>query len=549
MTFQQYPFKGGIPSGTTAQRPGSPVIGDTYYNGELGLLEIYTSAGWQPNSAPSGTPTIVVTDLGTSRAYTDGPAFKIDFTASALGGFPVGYTVTATTTVTSNVYTGITSTGTTITVATFSGATGYGASYTVNGASYNGFGASPYQNGGVTVTTKPQAPTIGTASTSSTTSDILVTWTNGANGGLPLSSIKVKAYSGATLISTTTAATTSSTSANVTGLTTATNYTFKVFATSANGDSPESAATNSVTVPNVYTVDYVIVAGGGGGSSIISGGGGAGGVRYGSVGRPAGTTYTITVGAGGRGAFGYSGTGESESGFPGFDSAAFNISATGGGGANGWAGVPSSTPSGQRAFTRNGGSGGGSSANSGINGYGTGNLGGYSPVEGYAGGPSDGDAANGGLGGGGGGATEAGVVSVSSTNQRSGGNGYTTTISGSSATYGGGGGAGRRLAVSNGPSLGGSGGGGNSMTGSSFSSAQNGGTNTGGGGGGGNYSGPGYQDQAGGNGGSGVVIFKIPNTYSATFSGGVTHSVSTSVSGYKVYTVTAAGTSDTVTVS
>jgi len=219
MAIQQYPFKGGIPSGNTANRPGSPVIGDTYYNGELGLLEIYTSNGWQPNSAPSGTPAITVTDLGTSRAYADGPAFKIDFTPSALGGFATGYTVTATTTVTSSVYTGITSTGSTITVATFSGSTGYGAAYTVNGASYNGFGASPYQNGGVTVTTKPQAPTIGTASqVSFASTDVLVAWTNGANGGLPLSSIKVRTYSGATLVSTTTAATTSSTSATTNAL-------------------------------------------------------------------------------------------------------------------------------------------------------------------------------------------------------------------------------------------------------------------------------------------------------------------------------------------
>ena len=41
MAFQQYPQKGGIPSGVTAARPSSPAEGDTYYNGQLGLLEIY----------------------------------------------------------------------------------------------------------------------------------------------------------------------------------------------------------------------------------------------------------------------------------------------------------------------------------------------------------------------------------------------------------------------------------------------------------------------------------------------------------------------------
>ena len=69
----------------------------------------------------------------------------------------------------------------------------------------------------------------------------------------------------------------------------------------------------------------------------------------------------------------------------------------------------------------------------------------------------------------------------------------------------------------------------------------NGTANTGGGGGGG-------YNSAGGSGGSGVVIIKIPNTYSANFTSGVTFSMSTGVSGYKVYTVTATSTtSETVT--
>lgn len=64
----------------------------------------------------------------------------------------------------------------------------------------------------------------------------------------------------------------------------------------------------------------------------------------------------------------------------------------------------------------------------------------------------------------------------------------------------------------------------------------------GGGGGGGNDQG------TGGAGGSGVVIFKIPDTNTATFSGGVTSSLSTAVAGYKIYTVTATSdTSQTVT--
>jgi hypothetical protein len=46
MTFQQYPSKGGIPSGNTAGRPTNPVIGDTYYTGQLEILEIYNGTIW-----------------------------------------------------------------------------------------------------------------------------------------------------------------------------------------------------------------------------------------------------------------------------------------------------------------------------------------------------------------------------------------------------------------------------------------------------------------------------------------------------------------------
>jgi hypothetical protein len=38
--------QGGTPFGTTANRPANPAVGQTYYNGTLGYLEIYTSAGW-----------------------------------------------------------------------------------------------------------------------------------------------------------------------------------------------------------------------------------------------------------------------------------------------------------------------------------------------------------------------------------------------------------------------------------------------------------------------------------------------------------------------
>jgi hypothetical protein len=67
--------------------------------------------------------------------------------------------------------------------------------------------------------------------------------------------------------------------------------------------------------------------------------------------------------------------------------------------------------------------------------------------------------------------------------------------------------------------------------------------NTGGGGGGGGYN---TAVRAGAAGGSGVVILSIPEANTATFSGGVTQTSTTS-GGRRIYTITAAGANDTVT--
>jgi hypothetical protein len=70
MAISQFPIPaGGIPTGDTAGRPASPVIGDVYYNGELGILEIFDGTDFVPCSAPAATPTIAVADVGTSVAY------------------------------------------------------------------------------------------------------------------------------------------------------------------------------------------------------------------------------------------------------------------------------------------------------------------------------------------------------------------------------------------------------------------------------------------------------------------------------------------------
>ena len=63
-----------------------------------------------------------------------------------------------------------------------------------------------------------------------------------------------------------------------------------------------TAGTASFTVPADVTtgIDYLVVAGGGGGGTFIGGGGAAGGLLNGTTtALSIGTTYTITVGAGG----------------------------------------------------------------------------------------------------------------------------------------------------------------------------------------------------------------------------------------------------------
>ena len=294
------------------------------------------------------------------------------------------------------------------------------------------------------------------------------------------------------------------------------------------------------------SVQYLVVAGGGGGGGGSwgagtggyrgYGGGGAGGYRTNAISETSGrnsqaeaiffpvlsTTYTVTVGAGGAAAsYGNENAGSNS---------VFNTITSTGGGLSSWYN-PSTTE-------MDGGSGGGEAA-TGTGGGGSGTIG-----QGYSGGSGSG--ASPGNGGGGGGAGEPGENGRDTGNHPPGGgrggNGISSNITGDPVMRAGGGGAG-------GSGPGGRGGGANAPTSTSGTSkAGNAATvNTGGGGSGAS----GYTSltaRDGGAGGSGVVILKIEDTGTATFSGGVTSSLDTSVSGYKIYTVTATSTtSETVT--
>jgi len=143
--------------------------------------------------------------------------------------------------------------------------------------------------------------------------------------------------------------------------------------------------TYSWTAPaGVTSVDVLVVAGGGGGGGNLGGGGGAGGVVY-QLAKAVtpGSSYTVTVGAGGQNTA--SGTQNGVRGINGGNSVFDNITANGGGGAG--AGTTNTTGNG-------GGSGGGGS------GYGS--ASGGSATQG-----SNGDARYGSAGGSGGGGSPA----------------------------------------------------------------------------------------------------------------------------------------------
>lgn len=284
-----------------------------------------------------------------------------------------------------------------------------------------------------------------------------------------------------------------------------------------------SFAVTSLLMP----INYLVVAGGGGGS--YSGGGGAGGLLESSTSLNLGTAYTVTVGGSGSGSPSSGtriGTNGSNSVFAGF-------TATGGG-------YGGNVSNGNSGGSGGGGDGGGSTSYNG----GAGTSG-----QGSAGG--NGGSGSGTYGAGGGGGAGGTGSNGTSSAEGNGGAGVDSSISGSSVGYAGGGGGGGRgasgeAAVTKSTASHGGGAGSNN----SGSAGTAGTTNRGGGGGGAYGNAAAGVVSAGGNGGSGVVILKIPSTNTATFSGGVTSSLSTAVAGYKIYTVTQTSTtSETVTFS
>ena len=349
----------------------------------------------------------------------------------------------------------------------------------------------------------PDAPTIGTATQTGNTTATVAFTAPTDNGDATITSYTATSNpaGGSGTLSQAGSGTIS-----ITGLTEATSYTFTVTATNSIGTSIASSASNSITTPAPYSVDFLVVAGGGGGGKDQAGGGGGGGMRTSTQSVTVGNSITCTVGGGGAGSTsgntkGTNGTNSSISG-----TGLTTITSAGGGGGG----------SGSSGTGANGGSGGGG-AYLGASPGGSGNTPSTSPSQGANGG--SGYSAPSYVGGGGGGGGASGVAGANGvpSGAGNGGNGTQSSIIGSATYYAGGGGG----AGNTGQGSGGSGGGGDGTNGGADVDADAT-VNTGGGGGAG-LSAP----SRGGNGGSGVVILSVPTAnYSSTTTGSPTVSTS-----------------------
>ena len=186
--------------------------------------------GFGGAAKPNAPTSVVATDVGTSRAYNNGAA-SVAFSSGGDNGLPItSYTVTSSPG-------SFTATGSSspLTVTGLQSSVQY--TYTVTATNAIGTSSASSASAGVTATTVPQAPTIGTATGGNASAT--VAYTANATGGKTVSTYTATSSGAQTG--------TGSSPITVSGLTNGTAYTFTVTATNANGTSTASSASNSVT--------------------------------------------------------------------------------------------------------------------------------------------------------------------------------------------------------------------------------------------------------------------------------------------------------------
>ena len=484
------PYTAGTTFGAQANRPASPTIGQSYYNGDLATFEIWNGSTWAiANSAPASVTAVTATDTGSGRAYNNGRT-SVAFTPASVGGLATLYTVTsspgayaATGTSSPIIVTGLQS----------------GVSYTYNVVASNAVGAAAgLISTAVTATTIPTSAGTPTAAlVTDGTGNITVSWTAATSGGAGTTTSYVVTSSPGGI----TSASTTSTSTTMTGLTNGTAYTFTVVASNANGSAAASSASNSVTsLGGPVLSNYLVVAGGASAWGTAAGGGG-GAVKTGASLSP-GSSWTVTVGAAGTAS--NANTAGSKSDAQGKNSVLASITCQGGGTGGG------GTTAGLYNGTAGGNGGGGYHyATSGTA------SGGGSTDNGNSGGSASGDNSYYSLSCGGGGAGGAGSGINS-------GAGVANSITGTSINYGPGGAGGVYTSSGSVQTNG-------AARGGSAPTANNGA-------GVGSFSG----GSAPTTGSAGIVVFEYPTTYRAitTIPGTLTYTVS-SAGGYYKYTFTA----------